>query len=419
MVLRDLFVDTLRTLWGQKLRTALTMFGIAWGIISITLMVATGEGLREGQRRRSEGFGKNILLVTAGRTSLQAGGTKAGRLIRYTDIDHLVVAEQSPDCQYVMPEMGRGGIPVRSRFNNGLPQVTGSLPPFAEVRTLPAGEGRFYNWEDEAEARRVVFLGTDVKNQLFGSRAAVGEAVHIGDFPYTVIGVLERKTQNSSYDGWDVSKVFIPFSAMMRDFPMRAPATPHSIDRLLVTPRSVAQHEACKGQVKRALGRLHQFDPNDKEAAGVWDTIENAKRVAMILDGMKYFLGGVGVVTLFLGGIGVMNVMLVAVRERTREIGVRKAVGASSRTILAQFFVETTIVVLLSGGLGLAAAFGLCGLVNLFPKGDFFAGMLVTWETALVSFGVLGLVALLAAMYPAARAASVDPIEALRYEAGG
>ncbi len=184
MALRDLFVDTLRTLWGHKLRTALTMFGIAWGIVSITLMVAAGEGLREGQRRRSEGFGKNILLVTAGRTSLHAGGTKAGRLIRYTDTDHLAVAEQSPDCQYVMPEMGRGGIPVRSRFNNGLPQVTGSLPPFAEIRSLTVGEGRYYNWEDESEVRRVVFLGTDVKKQLFGSRAAVGETVHIGDFPY-------------------------------------------------------------------------------------------------------------------------------------------------------------------------------------------------------------------------------------------
>jgi putative ABC transport system permease protein len=230
---------------------------------------------------------------------------------------------------------------------------------------------------------------------------------------------MQEKEQDSSYDGRDISKVFIPFSAMIRDFPNRPPLTRYSIDRLLITPRSIEHHEACKWEARRALARLHSFDPHDEEAAHVWDTVENAQAFRQLTDGMKYFLGGVGLVSLFLGGIGVMNVMLVAVRERTREIGVRKAVGATGRAILWQFFIETLIIVFLSGGIGMGIAFGLCSLVNTIPMPQFFAGLLATWDTGLVAFGLLGTVAVLSALYPANRASSVDPIEALRYEAGG
>jgi putative ABC transport system permease protein len=280
-------------------------------------------------------------------------------------------------------------------------------------------EGRFYNREDQAQGRRVAFLGSNIKKQLFASRPAVGERIHIDGIPYTVVGVMSSKDQNSSYDGWDVDKVFIPFRSMMRDFPEKPPSTSRQIDRLIVTPKSLEEHETCKAQVRRALGRIHNFDPLDREAAPIWDTIENAKAFQLMIDSMKYFLGSVGIASLFLGGIGVMNVMLVAVRERTREIGVRKAVGASSRAILRQFFVESVIVVFVSGGTGLAIAYGLCALVNLVPMPPFFAGLLPTWKVGVLSFALLGTIAVLAAMYPARRAASVDPIEALRYEPGG
>ena len=161
-----------------------------------------------------------------------------------------------------------------------------------------------------------------------------------------------------------------------------------------MAPRSVADHEACKGELRRALGRIHAFDPRDEEAAHIWDTVEEAKAFRTMTDGMKYFLGAVGIATLFIGGIGVMNVMLVAVRERTREIGVRKALGATRRSIVRQFFVETLLVVFVSGGTGLAVAYGLCALVNLLPMPPFFAGLLPTWSSGLLAFALLGTVAL-------------------------
>lgn len=418
MSFSDLVRDTLNTLRAHKLRTALTMFGIAWGIVSIILLVGAGEGLRVGQARVAENFGKDVLIVFAGRTSMQAGGTRAGRRVRWRATDHQVILEQAPACEYAMPELGQN-VPVRSSYNSGTLLVTGSSPDFAYIRTIPVAEGRYPNWEDEAEGRRVAFLGSDAKEQLFGTRKATGETIRIRDFPYTVVGVMEHKEQDSSYDGRDISKVFVPFSTILRDMPNGPPDPPDHVDRLLVTPRSLEEHEKCKAQLRATLARLHDFDPADEEAAHIWDTVDEAKAFRTLTDGMKYFLGAVGIATLFIGGIGVMNVMLVAVRERTREIGVRKALGATRRSIVRMFFLETMIVVFLSGGIGLGIGYGICGLVNLLPMPMFFAGLLPTWSSGLLAFTLLGTVALLSAVYPARRAASIDPIEALRSEGGG
>lgn len=420
MVLRDLIRDVFRTLWSHKLRTFLTMFGIAWGIVSIVLMVAAGEGLRKGQEEQTRNLGKDIMIVFHGRTSLQAGGTRAGRVVRWEDADVQAVQAEGTACQYALPELEQGDVRTHSNYNNASLLVTGSYPEFADIRSLTVAEGRFYNWDDEREGRRVAFLGSDAAKQLYPEgRQAIGENIYLNDTPYMVIGVMLKKKQDSSYDGWDVNKIFVPFSAMRRDFPDKPPGTAYTFDQLLVTPKSVQQHEACKRQVRTALARMHNYDPIDKEACPIWDTVQEAKAFTQMTDGMKYFLGAVGVVTLFLGGIGVMNVMMVAVRERTREIGVRKALGAPANAILRQFFIEAMVIAIVSGVAGLGIAYGLCALVNLLPMPDFFAGLLPTWKSGLVACGMLGTIAVLSAFFPARRAASVDPIEALRFEAGG
>jgi putative ABC transport system permease protein len=414
----DLLKDTIHTLWAHKLRTFLTMFGITWGIISITLMVAATQGLRVGLQRNQETFGKDIMIFFAGRTSLQAGGMRAGRDIHWNEDDYVSVLAGAPACKYALPEVGNQ-VPLRSRYNSGNLLVVGSLPPFAIQRSIAIAEGRFYNDEDQASANRVAFLGSDSKKQLYGTREAIGETIWLEDIPYTVIGVMRQKNQNSSYDGEDVRKIFVPYSAMVRDFPNKPPMPEHTIDHMLIVPQSLPEHMDCKHEALAALGAIHRFDPKDEEAAFVWDTIKNAKANALIMDGMEYFMGSMGIITLFLGGLGVMNVMLVAVRERTREIGVRKAMGATRKAIVSQFFIETLIIAFLSGAIGMGVAYGFCALVDLLPMPPVFAGLLPTWESGLLSFGLLSAIAVASALYPANRAAAVDPIEALRYEAGG
>ena len=418
MSFRDLLRDTLVTLWAQKRRTLLTMFGIAWGIISITVMVAAGEGLGDGIQKNQQTFGKDVMIVFSGRTSMQAGGARAGRMVRWMEDDYQYVAAESPACKYVMPELGND-VQGRSLFNSGTIPVVGALPPFSEIRSVAPAQGRFYNDEDNESARNVAFLGSDVKKQLFADREAMGQTVWLNGIPYTVIGVMKAKDQNSSYDGFDTRKIFIPFNSMKRDFPNKPPAVEHTVDRLLVAPWSLETHKDCVKQLRKTLGRLHNFDPRDEEAASIWDTVKNAQANRMIIVGMEIFMAAVGIATLFLGGLSVMNVMLVSVRERTREIGVRMALGATRKSILRQFFVETIFVVVISGGAGLIISYGFCALVNLAPMPPFFTGMLTSWKIAAMSIALLGLISILSALYPANRAASVDPIEALRFEAGG
>ena len=418
MTFTDLLRDTLATLWAHKRRTLLTMFGIAWGIISITLMVAAGEGLGRGIQKQQENFGKDVIIVFSGRTSMQAGGTRAGRDLRWMEDDYIQVAKDAPACKYVMPELGNN-VKVHSAFNSGDIDTVGSLPPFSIIRSVDVAQGRFYNAEDNEQGRRVAFLGSDTKKQLFADREAIGQTIQMNGVPYTVIGVMLTKDQNSSYDGVDIRKIFIPFNSMRRDFPNKPPAVQHTVDRLLIAPWSLQTHPDCVHQLRRSLARIHNFDPRDEVAASLWDTVKNAQANRMIFVGMEVFMGAVGIATIFLGGLGVMNVMLVSVRERTREIGVRKALGATRESILHQFFLETVILVGISGGSGLLISYTICGLFNLLPKMPFFDGLVPSWQLGALTLSLLAIIAVLSALYPANQAASIDPIEALRFEAGG
>lgn len=419
MTFRDLIADTLQTLLAHKLRTGLTMFGLAWGIVSITLMTAAGDGFRIGQEQVQKQFGENIAIVFAGRTSKQVGGERAGRPLRWTIYSHELIAPYCPSCEHIMPELTRGNVAVRSAYNSAILLISGTQPPYQQLRYLPAAEGRFFSWEDDRQGRRVAFIGSDTRKQLFAGREALGEEITIAGFPYRVVGVLQNKEQDSSYDGRDVNKIFVPFGAMVRDLPQQPPLPPQTMGQLIVKAKSLEVHDQCIKEVRRSLARIHKFDPEDEDAAAIWDTVEGNRAFATMSNGLKYFLGAMGVVTLLLGGIGTMNVMLVAVRERTREIGLRKAVGATRGEILTMFFLETIAIVFLSGGAGMAFAHGLCKFVNRFPMPPYFAGLMTTWQVSAFCVAMLGVVAVLSALYPASRAASIDPVEALRFEPGG
>ncbi len=269
---------------------------------------------------------------------------------------------------------------IHSNYNNAalchriLSAIRDTFAPWMSA------SGRFYDWDDQREARRVAFLGTDAAKQLFPGRNPVGENIYLNDFPYVVIGVMATKKQDSSYDGWDVNKIFRPVLRHAARFPRQASRHSKLFDQLLVTPKSVEQHEACKHEVRTALGRMHRFDPRDKEACPIWDTVQEAKAFRQMTDGMKFFLGAVGIVTLFLGGLGVMNVMMVAVRERTREIGVRKAMGAPARDDSEPVFHRGADDCASQRWRRTDVAYGFCALVNLLPMPDFFAGLLPTLE---------------------------------------
>jgi putative ABC transport system permease protein len=260
-------------------------------------------------------------------------------------------------------------------------------------------------------------IGDEVKTQLFASGQAVGEQVLIQNVPFTVIGELSKKDQNNSYNGMDGNKILIPYDLMARHFPDPRPFVGQGrIDNIIFMPGNADNHEAALKQVRLVLGRRHGFNPTDEGAIWAWDTVEAARMVATIYDSMEVFLTAVAVVTLALGGIGVMNIMLVSVTERTREIGVKQAVGATRERILTEFFLEAMALTMLSGAGGLTLAVLICSGVNRLPLPTLFSGLPVTPGGAAVAFGTLVLVGILAAIYPARRAALLTPVEALRYE---
>jgi putative ABC transport system permease protein len=295
--------------------------------------------------------------------------------------------------------------------------VSGVEPEFNQLRTIPIAEGRFISPEDERTAARVCIIGEDVKKQLFGNRLnMLGTVISINSLPFRVVGMLANKDQNSSYSGMDEKKIFMPYSTMARDVPPKTYYVPGFLNEILYRPRSLDDYETAQDQVKRVIARAHGFDPRDKSALGIWDTVEDQQQVAEIFDSMTLFLAFIALVTLSLGGIGVMNIMLVTVSERTREIGLRKALGATRSRILADFLAEGCALAFASGAVGWAVAFGLSSLLKLFPMPAMFPGLPVSESTTAAAFGALAVIAIVSAIVPAWKAASLTPVEALRYE---
>ncbi len=412
-----LFIQTAVNVWRNKLRSFLTMFGIAWGIVSLVLMSALCDGFRVGQRKNMAQIGDNIVFLFGGRTQMHAGGQRAGRRIFLNERDVQTLREQCPLLQTVSGELRSESVAAGSAFNSGRFTVIGVNPEYLKLRNLPVETGRQVQGPDDAERRRVCVLGASVKKQLFEERRALGERVSIAGYPYVVIGAMGKKNQNSSYDGWDNEKILIPVSSLRRDRPPYAEAvTEGRLDAILYRPVSVQEWKPARMQAQKILGRLHGFDPEDEGALGVWDMIEGAELFDKVFDATEIFLAVVALVTLTLGGVGVMNTMMMAVAERTHEIGIKKALGATRRRILLDFFLEGLVLALLSGLVGTAAVWALASAVNALPMPDMFAGLPIQLNTALIAIAALGSVAVLAALPPAWRAARLTPVEALRFE---
>jgi putative ABC transport system permease protein len=393
------------------------MAGIAWGVASIVLIVAMGDGFKQGQRNNTKQLGENIVLLFPGRTEKQVGGQRAGRRIRFTYDD---IADIRTECYLVSRVIGelQNGAKVASAYNSGSFTVNGVEPLYSKIRTIPIAHGRFLIDPDETDAARVAVLGDNVRKQLFGARnTAIGTNIFLNGLPFRIVGLMPSKNQNSSYNGLDGDKIYVPYATMVRDLPPKDDNFhPGIVNDIVYVPSSLTGWKAARQQVLRVLGRNHQFDVDDKGAVYIWDTVESAELVDQIFISMTAFLGAIAVITLTLGGVGVLNIMLVSVTERTREIGLRKAIGARRRRIMADFLAEGVILAGLSGLVGFLGAYGLASLVNLLPQSDMFAGLPVKGATTAWSFGALAVVAIASALFPAWRAASLTPVEALRYD---
>jgi putative ABC transport system permease protein len=419
MTLSEILRQAFSTFRAHKMRTFLTMLGIVWGIASVIILVGLGRGFSVDQKKHLESLGKDLVIMWGGRTSSQVGGRAAGREIHLSVDDAELIRDECYLVENVSPELRRT-IPEVSQYNLASRGVVGMWPSYQDFRSLQISEGRLITDDDEREGRRLLVLGSKAYRQLFPGQPAIGASVLVQSVPYLVVGVLKEKKQNSNYSGPDNDYLFAPYSAVSRDFP--PPTKPGAgitrgyLDDIVFEVADAEEHEAAVLQVRRTLARVHHFDALDKDAMFIWDTMDGAKMLDKIFGVVTIFFGCVAIVTLCLGGIGVMNIMLVSVTERTREIGTRKAMGATKRDILRQFFAESAMLTVVSGILGLTFGMGTCAAMKSLPLPDFVPHPIVSWISIAASILTLSLITVTAGMYPAQRAADMTPVESLRYE---
>jgi len=411
----DIFGQTLRTLWGHKLRSFLTMFGIAWGVFSLLLLVGLGEGFRSGNKKEFDQLGENVMFIWSSRAPAMQGSFTALRQYYLTRRDYEDILRECHSVGKAAPVIQRNDVRAVSDFYQAGGQIMGVPPMFNQIRNMPIHEGRWIDEMDEQEKRTVIVLGDETRRTLFLGRPSVGSTILLNGIRFTVIGTLQRighgdnNTQNL--------KSVVPFSTMRELFPpTNAGNDPYVISVIDYQPKSRALHESARQEVHKVIARNHSFDPDNPDSFDEWDTVNTVDQVGKIFDAMNTFLGSVGLVTLALGAIGIINIMLVAVADRTREIGLRKAVGATNASIMFQFFVEGAFLTLMSGGIGIAAAAGVMSALSGVSLGEGFDPPRLVAKTAVLAVVSLAVAGVAAGLYPARRAAMLQPVEALRKE---
>ena len=412
--LMDIVRQSLATLWAHKLRSFLTMFGIAWGVGSLLLLVGLGEGFRSGQQKNLANLGQDIMFTFSGRIPAVEGSTQSGQTYHFTYDDYVAIRDQSKFIRAISPVLNREDIRAVSDYGSTNGQVFGVAPAYNQIRNVPVNPGRWFNDEDNNEHRRVAVVGWELLKNTFPGRPAVGSTILLNGVRFDVIGVVEKigKEGNNGTNG----RIFVPIETMRSLFPLTAQNSENAISFINYRPLHKELHLEAKNEVHEIIGRRHGFNPKLEDAFEDWDTIENSMRVARIFDAMDYFLGVVGLVTLALGAIGIVNIMLVSVTERTKEIGLRKALGATHRNILTQFFIEGAFLTAFSGGIGLAISIGFVTLLAMLPSPEGFDTPRIVPTSAIAAILSLTIAGVVSGLYPARKAAMLAPVEAMRQE---
>jgi putative ABC transport system permease protein len=414
-LLFDIFGQTLRNLWAHKLRSFLTMFGIAWGVGSLLLLVGLGEGFRAGNRKQFDSFGENVMFIWSGRAPVKEGSFTGLRQYYLTYRDLLDIRAEAPDVKQADAILSRNDIRAVSDFFSTSGQLLGCSADLNQIRYLPIADGRWLNELDDEQKRAVIVLGDEARRLLFPGRPSVGSTILLNGIRFEVVGILQRigHGDNNNLN----LRIFIPYNTMRQNFPpLNVGELSDAISFVNYQPRERSLHDTAKLEVHKIIARNHGFDYRNADSFDEWDTVQTADQVGKIFDAMNLFLGSVGLVTLGLGAIGIINIMLVAVADRTQEIGLRKALGATRRSVMFQFFIEGAFLTLLSGGFGMAGAAALMAGLALLPQPPGFDTPKLVPSTAVLAIGSLALAGIAAGLYPARKAALLQPVEALRKE---